>query len=162
MNVPRRFLSSEVDAGTGWKITATSAILTAQPIYRSIPDLDHIMTSFADTVAFCFPKPAYSSRSSRPNSTAGTLTDRQEPEDLDLGHTAKFSFATWFKNYAFDWLLAVTLWCVLLAPSRVSGLLTCRGVLSLLNQMGGHKREFSLTDISIQHTFAVQERVPPK
>lgn len=37
-----------------------------------------------------------------------------------------------------------------------------RGLLAVLNRSPGHKREFSLNDISIQHTFAVHERVPPK
>jgi len=36
-----------------------------------------------------------------------------------------------------------------------------RGVLALLNGSPGHKREFSLTDTTIQHSFAEHERVPP-
>jgi hypothetical protein len=39
--------------------------------------------------------------------------------------------------------------------------LISRGVLALLNRSPGHKREFSLTDISIQHSYAEHERVPP-
>lgn len=35
-----------------------------------------------------------------------------------------------------------------------------RFILAILNRSGGHKREFSLKDISIQHSFAVIERVP--
>jgi diacylglycerol diphosphate phosphatase/phosphatidate phosphatase len=30
-----------------------------------------------------------------------------------------------------------------------------------MNRSPGHKREFSLRDISIQHSFAEHERVPP-
>ena len=39
--------------------------------------------------------------------------------------------------------------------------LMSRGSLALMNRSPGHKREFSLNDISIQHTFAEHERVPP-
>ena len=36
-----------------------------------------------------------------------------------------------------------------------------RGILAILNRSPGHKREFSLTDTTIQHSFAENERVPP-
>lgn len=36
-----------------------------------------------------------------------------------------------------------------------------RFTLSLLYRIGGHKREFSLTDITIQRPFAEHETVPP-
>ncbi|KAK4688621.1 diacylglycerol diphosphate phosphatase / phosphatidate phosphatase, partial [Tremellales sp. Uapishka_1] len=68
---------------------------------------------------------------------------RQEP--TEHGKTAKFSLRSVTRAYTLDWLLVVFL-----------GL-----ALSLLNRSPGHKREFSLTDISIQHSFAVHERVPP-
>ena len=50
-----------------------------------------------------------------------------------------------FKSYGVDWALVLVLWALL----------------SWLNHQPGYKREFSLDrDISIQHTFAVHERVP--
>ncbi|KAJ9092736.1 hypothetical protein QFC20_007270 [Naganishia adeliensis] len=48
------------------------------------------------------------------------------------------------RSYAGDWALVVGLWFLL----------------ELLNQIGGHKREFSLTDITIQRPFKA-EHVPP-
>lgn len=41
------------------------------------------------------------------------------------------------------------------------GVSTIRAVLVILDRSGGHKRELSLNDISIQHSFAEHERVPP-
>ncbi|WVF67986.1 hypothetical protein IAT40_002748 [Kwoniella sp. CBS 6097] len=55
------------------------------------------------------------------------------------------TFKTVLGSYAPDWILALLLW----------------GVLAILNRSGGHKREFSLTDTTIQHTYAEHERVPP-
>lgn len=48
---------------------------------------------------------------------------------------------------------AVCLLITLLSPVRFT--------LSLLYRIGGHKREFSLTDITIQRPFAEHETVPP-
>ncbi|KAL7422689.1 hypothetical protein Q5752_001980 [Cryptotrichosporon argae] len=59
--------------------------------------------------------------------------------------SASFSGRKLVCAYWFDWALVAFLWAVLF----------------VLNRTPGHKREFSLTDISIQHTFATHERVPP-
>ncbi|ORX41134.1 phospholipid metabolism-related protein [Kockovaella imperatae] len=110
------------------------------------------MASFADTVRFCFPTASSSANGTRyRGSEELSLQDRRRAPDAwieedDLGKdTAKFSLAGIFKSYAPDWMLVVLLWVVY----------------AILNRSGGHKREFSLNDISIQHTFAEHERVPP-
>ncbi|CAE6408382.1 hypothetical protein BN14_00167 [Rhizoctonia solani AG-1 IB] len=52
-----------------------------------------------------------------------------------------------------------------LVPKRKMKLLLTYGadciIFYLLDEIEGFKRQFSLTDTSIQHTFAVHERVPP-
>jgi diacylglycerol diphosphate phosphatase/phosphatidate phosphatase len=68
----------------------------------------------------------------------------QEEDDLSR-NVVKPTLAAMARSYAPDWILAAVLW----------------GVLAVLNRSGGHKREFSLNDISIQHSHAEHERVPP-
>ncbi|KAL7411444.1 phosphatidic acid phosphatase type 2/haloperoxidase [Mrakia frigida] len=69
---------------------------------------------------------------------------RAAPDEHVESHK-KATFREIFRHYGVDWALAVLLWFLL----------------GYLNQRPGHKREFSLhSDISIQHTFAVEERVP--
>jgi diacylglycerol diphosphate phosphatase/phosphatidate phosphatase len=112
------------------------------------------MASFADTVRFCFPAAVGGSQpkelplTNRDGTEA--MPNRRDPldwndEDLSRG-VVKFSFVAAIKTYAPDWLLVAALW----------------GVLAVLNRSPGHKREFSLEDKSIQHSFAEHERVPPK
>ncbi|WWD08361.1 hypothetical protein V865_006473 [Kwoniella europaea PYCC6329] len=71
-------------------------------------------------------------------------TRQRQKEDNDHGRV-KIGFKTVVASYAPDWILALVLW----------------GVLAILNRLGGHKREFSLTDTTIQHSHAIHERVPP-
>jgi len=47
-------------------------------------------------------------------------------------------------SYAVDWAFAIGLWIVF----------------ALIDKIDGFKRQFSLTDTSIQHTYAVHERIP--
>lgn len=47
-------------------------------------------------------------------------------------------------SYSLDWIMTILL----------------AGLLALINDVYGFRREFSLTDTSIQHTFATSERVP--
>lgn len=61
----------------------------------------------------------------------------------------------WFVRYV---VLAMML---NLLQKHIVDKLIRRGSLALMNRSPGHKREFSLNDISIQHTFAEHERVPP-
>lgn len=122
------------------------------------------MASFQDTLRFCFPQPVPPSRQNGTNGrdrATDTASGRQEPEDLGKG-TKKLSVAAIVRAYALDWVLVVTMWCVLRSSLSDSRRLISRGLLAVLNRSPGHKREFSLNDISIQHTFAVHERVPPK
>ncbi|KAI5449429.1 hypothetical protein NCC49_004713 [Naganishia albida] len=56
----------------------------------------------------------------------------------------RWTLARVLRGYAGDWALVVGLWILL----------------ELLNRIGGHKREFSLTDITIQRPFKA-EHVPP-
>ncbi|RXK41754.1 hypothetical protein M231_00989 [Tremella mesenterica] len=100
------------------------------------------MTSFTDTVKYCFPSPSpvYST-----NTDPVIRYDPESEEDQISRGTEKFSIKVMVKSYIVDWLLVVVLW----------------GILFILEHAPGHKREFSLNDISIQHTFAEHERVPP-
>ena len=76
--------------------------------------------------------------------------------------------ASVLRSYAPDWILTIVLWQVVattqafvrrnLDPTHFGCL---RATLALLSRTAGHKREFSLTDITIQHSFAEHERVPP-
>ena len=111
------------------------------------------MTSFADTVRFCFPA---SGRDTPPDVPLNTRNgsslkqQRRDPldwdeEDLTRG-SVKWTIASVARSYAPDWGLALIMW----------------GTLVLLNRSGGNKREFSLNDTTIQHSFAEHERVPPK
>lgn len=86
----------------------------------------------------------------------------------------RWTLARVLRGYAGDWALVVGLWCVLFRHSattlsrlprslrfaRSPALARRRILLELLNQIGGHKREFSLTDITIQRPFKA-EHVPP-
>lgn len=47
-------------------------------------------------------------------------------------------------SYGFDWIVTIILFAVFV----------------VLADRGGYKRQFSLTDTSLQHTYAVKERVP--
>ncbi|WWC72489.1 uncharacterized protein I206_106451 [Kwoniella pini CBS 10737] len=67
-----------------------------------------------------------------------------QKEDDEHGRV-KISLKTVIASYAPDWIFTLLLW----------------GLLAILNRSGGHKREFSLNEITIQHSFAVHERVPP-
>ena len=115
------------------------------------------MASFADTVRFCFPAtgaspatvdvPLQSGMNSRerPVKRPDAINWGQQEDDDLSRNVVKPTLAAMARSYAPDWLLAAVLW----------------GVLAVLNRSGGHKREFSLNDISIQHSHAVHERVPP-
>jgi len=115
------------------------------------------MAFFAETVRFCFPATgASSSPVDLPLQSGPGARDRpvrrpdavnwgeQEEDDLSR-NVVKPTLAAMARSYAPDWILAAVLW----------------GVLAVLNRSGGHKREFSLNDISIQHSHAEHERVPP-
>lgn len=120
------------------------------------------MASFQETLRFCFPQPVPPSRQNGVNSrdrATETASGRQEPEDLGKG-TKKLTLSAIVRAYALDWLLVIAMWCVQTLNMRTPT--DSRGLLAVLNRSPGHKREFSLNDISIQHTFAVHERVPPK
>lgn len=115
------------------------------------------MASFTDTVRFCFPAartdspPLELPLDARRNSAN---KDQRRPDAVNWGvqddndlnrSTIPCTVSSIIKSYAPDWLLAAVLWVVL----------------AVLNRTGGHQREFSLTDISIQHSHAIHERVPP-
>ncbi|WWC92173.1 uncharacterized protein L201_007127 [Kwoniella dendrophila CBS 6074] len=108
------------------------------------------MSSFAEGVRFFFPAAPIGKNATREyplytrDESTRLNTKSGQKEGSDHGK-AKISFKTVVASYAPDWILAFTLW----------------GVLAILNRSGGHKREFSLTDISIQHSHAIHERVPP-
>ncbi|WWD20617.1 hypothetical protein CI109_105093 [Kwoniella shandongensis] len=109
------------------------------------------MSILTEPIRFCFPAapigntadlPLYTREESPSKSSrAGGAGGRDGRTTLK-----KMTFKTVVASYAFDWVLALALW----------------GVLAILNRSAGHKREFSLTDTSIQHSFATHERVPPK
>jgi len=127
---------------------------------------ENTMTSFADTVRFCFPAAPYPTADLPLQSQPGSGQGGQD--DLLKG-TAKMTSATVMRSYAPDWVLAIVLWyveCLLFlehAPSSQEFYRRSpnRGVLAILSRSPGHKREFSLTDTTIQHSFAEHERVPP-
>ncbi|WRT70585.1 uncharacterized protein IL334_007583 [Kwoniella shivajii] len=108
------------------------------------------MSVFTDAVHFFFPKAPIG----RNATTDYPLYTRDETPGKSRTRTkleegygrVKVTFKAVLASYAPDWILALVLW----------------GVLAILNRSGGHKREFSLNDLSIQHSFAVNERVPPK
>ncbi|KAK8850434.1 hypothetical protein IAR55_004352 [Kwoniella newhampshirensis] len=108
------------------------------------------MSILTEPIRFCFPAaPIGQSSSDLP-----LYTREESPGKSRLagggrdGRSTlkKMTFKTLVASYAFDWFLALVLW----------------GVLAILNKSPGHKREFSLTDTSIQHSFAEHERVPPR
>lgn len=112
------------------------------------------MSAFSDAVRYCFPAAGSSSPSAPLRDVPLTQNGQRRPdavnwgqqEDDDLSrNVVPASIGAVIKSYAPDWLLAAVLW----------------GVLAVLNRSGGHKREFSLNDISIQHSHAEHERVPP-
>ncbi|KAK1922989.1 phospholipid metabolism-related protein [Papiliotrema laurentii] len=138
------------------------------------------MTHLSDTVRFCFPAssppPPELPLNTRPYTRNEAVTDdthsnsnmargpahaprgsdssQYRPDAINWGRQERADLAkdiipfaplAILRSYAPDWLLAALLW----------------GVLAILNKSGGHKREFSLNDISIQHSHAVHERVPP-
>ncbi|CAD6580549.1 MAG: hypothetical protein TREMPRED_002775 [Tremellales sp. Tagirdzhanova-0007] len=122
------------------------------------------MSSLDDALRFCFPGsspprglPRYSQRASGQGGS----------DDVTRG-TAKMTAASVLRSYAPDWILTIVLWQVVattqafvrrnLDPTHFGCL---RATLALLSRTAGHKREFSLTDITIQHSFAEHERVPP-
>ncbi|WVR08506.1 hypothetical protein IAU60_005561 [Kwoniella sp. DSM 27419] len=109
--------------------------------------------SFASTVRFFFPKAPIG----RSASAAVPLYTREDApvkkrhegrgqNGEDGVGRMRMSFNSVVSSYAPDWILALVLW----------------GVLAILNRSGGYQREFSLTDISIQHSHALHERVPPQ
>jgi len=112
------------------------------------------MAAFGDAVRFCFPATGSSSPTDSlqyvPLTQNGTKRPdavnwgQQEDDDLSK-NVVPAHIGTIAQSYAPDWILAAVLW----------------GVLAVLNRSGGHKREFSLNDISIQHSHAEHERVPP-
>jgi diacylglycerol diphosphate phosphatase/phosphatidate phosphatase len=95
---------------------------------------------------------------------------RPEQDDLSKG-VLSLSMANAVRHYLADWVLAAVLWYVesqaqssnhqAMACMGIDNADSVRGSLALMNRSPGHKREFSLNDISIQHTFAEHERVPP-
>ncbi|WVQ85983.1 hypothetical protein IAT38_008151 [Cryptococcus sp. DSM 104549] len=117
------------------------------------------MSILTDTIRFCFPAapigagaspdlPLYTRNDARAPGRSATAQRAQRGNEEDGDRVAlrmKISLRAVVASYAPDWILALALW----------------GALAILNRSGGHKREFSLNDLSIQHTFAEHERVPP-
>ncbi|ODN82821.1 hypothetical protein L202_01088 [Cryptococcus amylolentus CBS 6039] len=111
------------------------------------------MSIIPEAVRFCFPAapigsaanpdlPLYTRNDSTIPKGRGKVRDEEEER---VAATVKATYKTVFASYAIDWIFIFALW----------------GLLVVLNRSGGHKREFSLNDISIQHSFAEHERVPP-
>ncbi|KAE8541513.1 hypothetical protein D1P53_002875 [Cryptococcus gattii VGV] len=109
------------------------------------------MSSVADAVRFCFPTapigpgattdfPLYARNESQ--LARGKVRNAEEER---VASPVQATFKAICASYAPDWIIVIVLW----------------GVLIVLDRSGGHKREFSLNDISIQHSFAEHERVPP-
>ena len=125
------------------------------------------MTAFNDTVRFCFPGSFNNRDLPYQNPTRSQRNDGDQ--EVTRG-TAKMTFWTVLRSYAPDWTLVVVMWYVLLYDWRFGSnrfwilgtetLNVVRAILALLNRSAGHKREFSLTDTTIQHSFAENERVP--
>lgn len=113
--------------------------------------------------------------------------DHQSSASSGGAYHHRWTLTRVLRGYAGDWALVVGLWCVLLStcyhfwihahgsrslffcplPLLVLTSFAARSLrslarilLELLNQIGGHKREFSLTDITIQRPFK-SEHVPP-
>ncbi|WWC65151.1 uncharacterized protein I303_107765 [Kwoniella dejecticola CBS 10117] len=108
------------------------------------------MAALTDAVRFFFPAAPIGKHASpeyplytRDESPVKRFKSLQKDDD-EHGRV-KISLRTVIISYAPDWILALLLW----------------GVLAILNRSGGHKREFSLTDTTIQHSHAIHERVPP-
>lgn len=83
------------------------------------------MTSFNDTIRFCFPQPApqrsmNGSASGRDRAT-DTPSGRQEPEDLGR-NTKKLTVGNVVRAYALDWVLVVAMWCVIYFPPKCMSL----------------------------------------
>nr|ODN89983.1 PAP2 domain-containing protein [Cryptococcus depauperatus CBS 7841] len=100
------------------------------------------MPAFTNAILFCFPAASLGASSTElPLYARNDLTQRrkrgsdgEQPVDY-VPATLKAVVASYFP----DWM----------------------GMQILLNKSSGHQREFSLTDISIQHSYAEHERVPP-
>ena len=129
------------------------------PVYT--PKRGSNMSSLTRTITFCFPDTGSTSdyplnqrdmNGMNTESERGGLQHRpnainwgkQEKDDLSR-NVKPISISAIVRSFAPDWCLAAVLWFVL----------------AILNRSGGHKREFSLNDISIQHSHAEHERVPP-
>ncbi|OWZ36704.1 PAP2 domain-containing protein [Cryptococcus neoformans C23] len=137
-------------------MSSASASHPAPHSYRRTPSLAVLlkyqsMSSVADAVRFCFPTapigpeaetdfPLYA----RNESQLARGKVRHEEEER-IASPVQATFKAICASYAPDWIIVFVLWAVLV----------------ILDRSGGHKREFSLNDISIQHSFAEHERVPP-
>ena len=75
-------------------------------------------------------------------SHGGRREDHPDPESTSPIHH-QWTMARVLKSYMSDWFLVIALWIIL----------------SFLERIGGHKRHFSLTDISIQHPLVQPETV---
>ncbi|KAL1409874.1 hypothetical protein Q8F55_003873 [Vanrija albida] len=96
-------------------------------------------SQLTEGVAACFP-----------GSGGGTTSlpqyasDGQASRPSSKPQSRQFTWVRLIRSYWYDWVLIFGLWLFL----------------AVLHRTPGHKREFSLTDVSIQHTFAEHERVP--
>ncbi|TXT11174.1 hypothetical protein VHUM_01925 [Vanrija humicola] len=96
------------------------------------------MSQLTEGVAACFPGSGASS------SLPQYASDAQATRGSSRPQNRAFTWVRLIRSYWYDWLLILGLWLFL----------------AVLHRSPGHKREFSLTDVSIQHTFAEHERVP--